>query len=112
MAFERPIDMIPPIWLWARRCMNQKKPTRITIGSRNGSRLMNQLGLGVVYSTSTLVLAQRREVGLGDPALERAGGAELVAPGVVGVLALDRAVGVVDLDAGDVAGATEVMKSA
>ena len=52
-AFERPIDMIPPIWLCARRCMNQKKPTRITIGSRNGSRLMNQLGLGVVYSTST-----------------------------------------------------------
>ena len=85
MAFERPIDMIPPIWLWARRCMNQKKPTRITIGSRNGSRLMNQLGLGVVYSTSTSSSRSAVEVGLGDAALERAGGAELVAAGLVGV---------------------------
>ncbi len=85
LAFERPIDMIPPIWLWARRCMNQKKPTRITIGSRNGSRLMNQLGLGRRVLDVDVGLAHGREVGLGDAALERAGGAELVAAGVVGV---------------------------
>ena len=41
-----------------------------------------------MYSTSTLVLAQRRQVGLGDAALERTGGAELVAAGVVGELPL------------------------
>ena len=79
LAFERPIDMIPPIWLCARRCMNQKKPTKITIGIRNGSRLMNQFGLGVVYSTSTPSSRSAVEVGVGDAALERAGGAELAA---------------------------------
>ena len=65
---------------------------------------MNQLGLGVLYSTSTPALPHGGEVGVGDAAVERTGGAELVAAGVVGVGALDRAVGVVDLDALDVAG--------
>ena len=49
-------------------------------------------------------LAQGGEVGLGDAALEGAGGAELLAAGLLGLGALDRAVGVVDLDALDLAG--------
>ena len=48
LAFERPIDMIPPIWLCARRCMNQKKATKMATGIRNGRRLTRKLGVGVV----------------------------------------------------------------
>ena len=53
MARERPIDMIPPIWLCARRCMNQKKATKMATGMRKGRMLLRKPGVGVLYLTST-----------------------------------------------------------
>ena len=96
LAFERPIDMIPPIWLGARRCMYQKKRDEEAHGIRNGSRL-DERGPGWASSSRPpRLLAQRGEVGVRDAAVERAGGAELL----VAVLerAGDRRRGVVDLD--------------
>ena len=98
------MDMIPPIWLWARRCMYQKNPTMSTIGQQERQQADEAVRLRRRVLDLDVVLAQRRQVALGDAAVERAGGAELVSP-LVGELARDRAVVVVDLDGVDVAGA-------
>ena len=96
--------MIPPIWLWARRLHEPEEADEDHHRQQERQQADEPVGARRRVLDVDLGLAHGREVGLGDAALERAGGAEVVAAGVVGVGALDRAVGVVDLDALDLAG--------
>ena len=52
-AFDRPMDMIPPIWLWARRWSSQKMPTNSTTGISSGRNASKIEGCGFENLTST-----------------------------------------------------------
>ena len=90
--------MIPPIWLCARRCMNQKKATKMRDGDQERQQADEEARARRLVDDLDALGAEHIEVGVGDAAVERAGGAELAS---VGELAGDRAVRVVDLDALD-----------
>ena len=47
------MDMMPPIWLWARRCSSQKMPTNSATGMSSGSSASKIEGCGLANSTST-----------------------------------------------------------
>ena len=47
------MDMMPPIWLWARRCSSQKKPMNSAMGSSSGRSASKIEGCGFENSTST-----------------------------------------------------------
>ena len=51
-ARERPMDMMPPIWLCWRRIIHTKKPTIKATGSRIGSHVAHTLASGVSNLTS------------------------------------------------------------
>ena len=46
----RPIDMMLPIWPWARRCIQTKKRMSRPIGSSSGRIEAQKLGCGVLNS--------------------------------------------------------------
>ena len=54
-ALDRPMDMIPPIWLCALRCIQTKIPMMKRMGRRMGSSEVSQLACGVLYLTSTFL---------------------------------------------------------
>ncbi len=41
------MDMMPPIWPWARRCIHTKKPISSATGSSNGRSVAQMLDSGV-----------------------------------------------------------------
>ena len=47
------MDMMPPIWLWARRCSSQKMPTNSTTGMSSGRNASKIEGCGFENLTST-----------------------------------------------------------
>jgi hypothetical protein len=53
LARLRPIDMIPPIWLWALRWSSQKMPTNSATGMSRGSSASKMDGWGLENSTLT-----------------------------------------------------------
>ena len=47
------MDMMPPIWLCVRRCIQTKKPMSSAMGSSTGSHAAQKLVSGVLNFTST-----------------------------------------------------------
>jgi hypothetical protein len=53
LARLRPMDMMPPIWLCARRWRNQKMPTNRATGMSSGASASSNPGCGFSKVTST-----------------------------------------------------------
>ena len=99
-ARDRPIDMMPPIWPCARRCIQTKKPMSSTIGSSSGSSVAQMLALGRLELDLDAVLGEAAARSASEgPAATGPWCVNFVA---VGELAGDVAVVVVPLDALDV----------
>ena len=82
------MDMMPPIWPCARRCIHTKKPISSSSGSSSGTQVSRKLLDGVENLMPFLVSS----CGVGVGQRRRAGGGDLVAVGERGA---DVAVGVV-----------------
>ena len=52
-ALLLPIDMTPPIWPWARRCIQMRNPMIKKMGNMKPSRFMRKLLLGALYEITT-----------------------------------------------------------